>query len=312
MESDRYNVDRANKEKQARTLSISQSHTTISTDSWLAAATTIIFWASAFPGIRIGLESYAPTSLALLRFLIASAVIGIYAIRVRLPLPPLTDIPRLTALGFLGFTVYHIGLSWGETEVPAGTASFIISSETIYMVILASLFLNEATNRTIWAGIFTSFIGVALISFSNGGSFSLNPMALLVLMAAISKAIFSIWQKPLLQQYGALPVVAYTMWLGTALMLPFTPQLVADIQTASIDSTVAIIYMGIFPGAIAYFGWGYMLSRLPASIVGSLIYLIPVLATFLAWVWLGEVPSFTAFIGGVLVLAGVLVVHRGR
>ena len=295
-----------------RTLPISQKHISISADSSLAAAATIIFWASAFTGIRIGLESYAPTSLALLRFLVASAVIGIYAFKVRLPLPPLTDLPRLTALGFLGFTVYHIGLSWGETQVPAGTASFIISSETIYMVILASLFLKEPTNRTIWTGIFTSFTGVALISFSNGDSFSLNPMALLVLIAAISKAIFSIWQKPLLQRYGALPVVAYTMWLGTALMLPFFPQLVADIQTASIDSTAAIIYMGIFPGAIAYFGWGYMLARLPASIVGSFIYLIPVLATFLAWVWLGEVPSITAFIGGVLVLAGVLVVHRGR
>lgn len=294
------------------TLSIPQKHTTISANSWLAAAATIIFWASAFPGIRIGLESYAPASLALLRFLIASAVIGIYAIRVRLPLPPLTDIPRLTALGFLGFTVYHIGLSWGETEVPAGTASFIISSETIYMVILASLFLNEATNRTIWAGIITSFVGIALISFSDGGSFTFNPMASLILAAAISKAIFSIWQKPLLKQYGALPVVAYTMWLGTALMLPFSPQLVADIQTASTDSTVAIIYMGIFPGAIAYFGWGYMLSRLPASVAGSLIYLIPVLATLLAWVWLGEVPSITAFVGGALVLVGVLVVNRGR
>lgn len=295
-----------------RTISIPQNRISIGADSWLAAAVTIIFWASAFPGIRIGLESYAPTSLALLRFLVASAVIGVYALRVRLSLPQFEDLPRLAALGFLGFTVYHIGLSWGETQVPAGTASFIISSETIYLVILAGLFLGEKTNRTIWAGIMVSFIGVALISFSDGGTISLNPMALIILIAAVSKAIFSIWQKPLLQQYGALPVVTYTMWLGTALMLPFTPQLITDIQTASVNSTLAIIYMGIFPGAIAYFGWGYMLSRLPASIVGSLIYLIPVLATSLAWVLLGEIPSVMAFAGGALVLTGVVIVNRGR
>src|SRR5688500_12644360 len=89
------------------------------------ALITIVFWASAFAGIRVGLESFSPTSLALLRYLVASLVLLIIAIIRRRPLPQLRDMPAIALLGFLGFSAYNVALNIGEIAVSAGVASFI-------------------------------------------------------------------------------------------------------------------------------------------------------------------------------------------
>jgi len=60
-----------------------------------SALITVIFWGSAFAGIRAGLHSYAPAQLALLRFLSASAVLAVYAVVTRMRLPALKDVPQV-------------------------------------------------------------------------------------------------------------------------------------------------------------------------------------------------------------------------
>src|SRR5690554_7844685 len=81
-----------------------------------AVAITLLFWASAFAGIRAGLEAYQPAHLALLRFLIASAALAIYALITRMPLPRREDLPGIAVLGFLGITVYHVSLKIGRAS----------------------------------------------------------------------------------------------------------------------------------------------------------------------------------------------------
>lgn len=77
--------------------------------------------------------------------------------------------------------------------------------------------------------------------------------------------------------------------------------------------TLATIYLGIFPGALGYVSWAYVLSRLPASTAASFLYLVPVVAIGIAWIWLGELPTFLVVVGGAFVLAGVILVNtRGR
>ena len=70
-----------------------------------------------------------------------------------------------------------------------------------------------------------------------------------------------------------------------------------------------MIYLGIFPAAIAYVLWNYALSRMPASLLSSFLYLSPVIASFIAWVWLGEVPALLTILGGTLAILGVLLVQ---
>jgi drug/metabolite transporter (DMT)-like permease len=82
------------------------------------------------------------------------------------------------------------------------------------------------------------------------------------------------------------------------------------VQAAPLSATLATVYLGVFPGAIAYVAWAQALAHLPASRAASFLYVVPVVALTIAWVWLGEIPSILALLGGVLVIAGVITVNR--
>ncbi|MFP3470985.1 DMT family transporter, partial [Micrococcus sp. SIMBA_144] len=117
-----------------------------------AYSIAVILWASAFPGIKIGLEAYSPEHLALLRLLIGSICLLIFAIITKMKLPELKDLPVILLLGFLGFTVYHTALSFGEQTVSAGAASLIVSTTPILSAILSAIFLKEGFTKMGWFG----------------------------------------------------------------------------------------------------------------------------------------------------------------
>lgn len=274
-----------------------------------AVAITIISWASAFAGIRAGLQSYAPAQVALLRYATASLVLLIIAFRNRIPLPQRGDWLPIFALGFAGFTFYNVALNKGESDTAAAVASLIIASAPIFVALAAKFILKEQLTGWAWIGVAICFSGVAVIAFGAGGNWELSPSALLILAAAIAQAAYTTFQKPLLKKYSALQFTTYAIWAGTLCLLPFAPGLIQQMQTASTSSTLAVIYMGVFPGALGYVCWSYVLSRLPAGRAGIFLYVVPPTAALIAWVWLGEIPTILTVIGGVLVLCGVIVVN---
>ena len=163
---------------------------------WIAVATAVIFAASAFPGISAGLEGNSPGHLALLRFLTASLVLALYAALSRMRLPEFRDLPAVALAGFLAFSAYNVLLGYGQTSVPAGTASLLVATIPAFAALWAVAFLKERLGAGGWAGVAVSFLGVALISFGEGEGFGVAPGALLVLLAALSASVYFALQKP--------------------------------------------------------------------------------------------------------------------
>jgi len=275
----------------------------------LAAVATVLFWGSAFPGIRAGLVAYSPTHVALLRFLAASLVMLVYAVFTRMRLPAWKDLPLIFILGLMGFAFYNVALNIGEENIAAGPAALLVQTVPLWTVVMATFFLKEKLTIWAWLGILISFCGVLIIALGKGQGFSLTWGAVLILVAAVSSSGYNIIQKQMLADYRPVEITTYAVWAATLLLLPFAGGLPVQIQTAPLSATLAVIYLGVFPAALAYTIWAFLLSKMPAGRAASFLYMVPVMAFLIAWVWLGETPKVIDLAGGLLALSGVVLVN---
>jgi drug/metabolite transporter (DMT)-like permease len=270
---------------------------------------TIVFWSSAFAGIRVALFDFSPGHLALFRFLIASGVLAVFAVLKHVSLPNLRDIPKILFFGFFGVTIYHVALNFGEINVTAGAASLLIATTPVFTAVFAVVFLGEILNRWGWLGLGISLFGVMLVTLGEGGGFEFEVGSLLILIAALSTSVYFAFQKPFLKKYGTLGLTTYVIWAGTFFMLVFLPGLSEAILAAPLHSTLSIVYLGVFPGALAYVTWTQALSKASTSLVSSFLYLSPVFAIFMGWFLLQEIPNPISLIGGGISMLGVMLVN---
>lgn len=279
----------------------------------IALVTVILLWASAFVGIRAGLQHYSPGGLALLRYIVASICMTI--VYYRLPVRSRISFYHACSLfliGALGIGIYNVALNYGELHVTSGTASFIISQSPIVTAIFALLFLGEKLTPLRIVGFIVSVMGVIFIAMGEGG-FHWGLGIAYVLLATVVGGGYSILQKPFLKRYPAIETTTFIIWGGTLSLLIYTPELQKDLAVASLNTTLTVIYLGVFPAAMGYLAWSYVLKEMPISRAVSFLYFMPFVAMLMGWLYLNESPEWVSIMGGVLAIFGVgLVNHSYR
>jgi drug/metabolite transporter (DMT)-like permease len=281
--------------------------------TWLpvaAGAVTLVMWASAFVVIRHLADSVSPGALGSGRLLVAALVVLPLVLR-RGWVAPTRREWLLLMLGGVGwFGVYNLALNAGERHVDAGTAAMIIQIGPVIVALLAVPLFGERLHRWLLGGMVVGFAGVAVIArgSSTDAEASLVGVAL-VLVAAAMYAVGVLTQKVLLRRIPSVQVVFASFLIGAVTCLPFSgdlPGIVAD----GGPELWWILYLGVFPTAIAFTTWAYALTHTDAGALSLTTFLVPLIATLIAWLTIDEVPPSLTFVGGALAIAGVLMTRR--
>jgi drug/metabolite transporter (DMT)-like permease len=280
---------------------------------WLpvaAVATTLLLWASAFVAIRHLGHDFSAGALSLGRLVIGSIALGAVAVSRGLPKPSGRDWLGLVAIGVLWFGVYNLALNQGEHHVDAGTSAMLIQISPVLIALLATLFLGERFTTWLGLGLVLAFAGVVLIGVSQPGGHNDVAGVLLCLLAALVYSIALVVQKPLVSRLSALHVTWLACTVGAVVCLPFAGQLVDNTRDASASDIWWVVYLGLFPTAIAFTTYAFALRHMTASSLGITTYLVPPLTIVMGWLFLGETPPGMAYVGGALALVGVAVARR--
>ncbi|HEY6544017.1 MAG TPA: DMT family transporter [Dokdonella sp.] len=284
------------------------------TAPWLplaGAALATVAWSSAFAAVAHGLRAFTPAELALLRFGIASLVLAPAVMLGWIRLPPRSDWPAVALLALIGMTLYQLAFGQAMTRVSVGAVAVIIALAPGVTSLLAAMRLREPLRAGMALGLGVAFVGVVLVTFGTGHAMRFEPHALLVLVAVFATSVYFVWQKPLLARTTPIGFTTASIFAATLGLLPFGLHLPEKLMLAPLPQVASAAYLAIVPTVFGYVLWNWALSRAPASTVSSMLYAQPLLASVIAWAWLGQTVGLLTLIGGALTLGGVALTVRG-
>ena len=270
-------------------------------------ATTVVLWATAFPAIRVALESTSPLALSFCRLFIAAIVLLAAGVVTKARVPARSDLPQIALCGATGMAAYQLLLNVGERTVPAGTASVIVATAPVYSLIVASRLLGERIPNRRWVGLSVAVLGSAAVALTAGGAFSMHGAAIAVVAAAIVQGLYHAAQRPLLSRYTALEVATYAMTAGAMMLVPTLPWVLGSAREISARSWMAIGFLALGPSALGFVTWAGAVGRLQVSRPAIALYAVPVVAVVVAWAWIGERPKLPTLLAGGVALIGVAI-----
>ncbi len=275
----------------------------------------VMFWGWSFVAMKICLESVGVMELMGLRMLIGIPILGAIILAKRVKFNYTRSDWTVVVVAGAILTV-HFGVQIGCLVFTTATnSSWIIAITPATIAVLSALVLRERLGNMHVAGIFVATAGVVLLvskgDFSNLGWLS-STGDWLALGSTFTWATYTILTRnisrrhsPLGVTFGILLVATTIVWVYLVLTADF-----GYLFHLPAKAWLALIFLGVFCQALAFWFWQEGLARVGAARSGFFIYLVPLATTSLAIPYLGEQLTLAALTGGLLVLAGVYLTER--
>jgi drug/metabolite transporter (DMT)-like permease len=223
-------------------------------------------------------------------------------------------------LGFFGVTINQMCFTIGLHYTSVSHASVIVGMGPIYTLVLAALLRLETATWRKAAGMTIALVGIVVMASEKGLS-AHSPSLLgdaIVMTGSIGFAMYVVLGKRVAGKYDTLTMTAFNHFAGALIVLPLALQQARMMSLAEKWRAIpwsgwtAMLYMAIFSSAIAYVFYFWLLRYLEASQLSAFSYLLPMLATILGILWLGEKGSWFHVFGSVLALGGLYWIESGR
>jgi drug/metabolite transporter (DMT)-like permease len=274
----------------------------------------VLIWGTNYTVGKIALREFDPTSFAALRTILAAPflflALGLKERGVHLTKK---DIPPFVLLGLFGNVLNRFAWSYGLHFTTASNASLLMSTAPILAALFASLFRIERVTLKSALGIGVAFLGVFFVIKGDFSDLGLGKTTLmgdfLMLGAALSWALFSIFAKPFLRDYSILKLTAWSAQFGAVFLVPFIlgPLAQGAFAHPTLKGWLCLLYISILGNAVAHVFWVTGISKIGPTRTTMYQTFVPVVAIFFAVMFLGESLLGVQIVGVVLVIGGVYV-----
>jgi len=270
---------------------------------------SVICWGLAPVATRYLLEYLTPMHLLIARFCVASLLFLLLLIPLQRKKWTKKDLLLLLFCSLTGIIGYNVSITFGIHFIPAGTASLVIATESIWIALLSILLFHERLHWTVVAGLLMAFTGVGILLGWTALSASPNTLegVSLTLLGAIMWSIYTVSIRSLSRRHGSLTCTGITTIIGTIPLLFFSDAtLVSHLTVLSTTAWVAFFLLAIGSTVVATWLWNHGLKNVSSSQAGLFLYLIPFISVTAASMFLGEAISLNTILGGVLIVGGVI------
>ena len=273
-------------------------------------------WGSAFFAIKVCLNSFSPTGVASLRLIIASLfLLFFFYIQNKKIIFTKQVVFLLIVIGIIGNFIPFYLISWAEQFIPSSTAGMLMAIGPIITLIM-SHFMTKGDKFTLvkFISVIIGLIGVLFIFNINSidnlffNNFIESIAKILVIIAAFGYMSSNILAYEKLNHIDSFTITTFATTFGAIFSLPF---LILDIYFNNYkfnfesNSVYALIYLGIFPTAIA-FQFRYYITKTSGPVFLSYVaYLIPAFAVIWGYILLSEKININSIIGISLILVGI-------
>lgn len=264
-----------------------------------------------FPIARFGLGFIEPFTFAFFRFVLSSVVLLTLVLVKRHYIPiEKKDRWRIIGLGILIIPFNQAMYLVGQSMTGAGHGSLLFATVPIWILLGAIIHLRERPSVRRIVGIVIALAGVIVVMTTGAVEISTEYLwgDLIILIAVLAWAYYTILGKPLLRKYGALRVTAYALASGSALYFPFGLYAATRLDYAAAPAAAwwSIVYVALGVSVAAYVLWYWVLKYMEASRVAVFHSIQPLFASGVAYFWLNEPLGWSFVVGGLIAIGGVI------